>query len=129
MRCGADVNPTAGIRPDEKQSAGRLPLWPVPSILHNQRSTVFSLLSLDPLVMRIPRQDLAIACVLVFGTLAVYGPALGNKFVDYDDTMYIGQNQHVLGGLTWANVRWAFSNCLAGIWHPLTWLSLQLDVQ
>ena len=73
--------------------------------------------------MRIARQDVAIVCVLVLGTFALYVPALGNGFVDYDDTMYVGQNEHVLGGLTLANVRWAFGSDE----HPDGWsLSLSL---
>jgi tetratricopeptide (TPR) repeat protein len=31
--------------------------------------------------------------------------------------------------LTWDNIGWAFRSGYAGNWHPLTWISLMLDVQ
>jgi tetratricopeptide (TPR) repeat protein len=34
-----------------------------------------------------------------------------------------------LGGVTWEGVLWAFTKVHSGHWHPLTWLSLMLDVQ
>ena len=57
-------------------------------------------------------------------TAAVYWPAVSFDFVNYDDPEFITLNPHVLGGLTWENVRWAFSASLGGSWMPLTWLSL-----
>ena len=50
-------------------------------------------------------------------------------FVGYDDTVYVTENWHVLQGLTWEQVDWAFANLAAGFWHPLTWLSHMLDAQ
>ena len=38
------------------------------------------------------------------------------------------ENPHVQGGLTWAGVKWAFQLYGGDYWHPLTWLSLMLDV-
>jgi hypothetical protein len=50
-------------------------------------------------------------------------------FVNYDDPDYVYANPHVAGGLSWANFIWAFTTLNGGIsyWHPLTWLSHQLD--
>jgi tetratricopeptide (TPR) repeat protein len=70
-----------------------------------------------------------VALVLALGTLIVYAPVLWCDFVGYDDTAYVTENQHVLQGLTWQQVDWAFANLAAGFWHPLTWLSHMLDVQ
>ena len=56
-------------------------------------------------------------------TCALYSPVAGHDFINFDDPEYITKNPHVPQGLTLANVRWAF-----GTWHPLTWLSLLLDV-
>ena len=53
-------------------------------------------------------------------------------FVNFDDGAYVSENEHVLSGLSWDNLRWAFSsegNEATGSWHPLTWLSLMLDAQ
>jgi tetratricopeptide (TPR) repeat protein len=67
-------------------------------------------------------------CLLLgLTTLAVYWPAGGNGFVDYDDGDYVTANPHVQSGLTWDTVVWAFTTGHASNWHPLTWLSHALD--
>ena len=62
-------------------------------------------------------------------TLLIYLPMLWHGFVNYDDPDYIIGNAHVTGGLTWANVVWAFTSNDAANWHPLTWLSHMMDCQ
>jgi protein O-mannosyl-transferase len=62
-------------------------------------------------------------------TLAMYWRALHYPFITYDDRLYVSENPHVLGGLTWSNIVWAFTTWHTGNWHPLTWLSLALDAQ
>ncbi len=70
------------------------------------------------------------AVLLAIGTGALYAPALRNGFVNYDDPDYVTRNSHVLQGLTWPNIVWAFgTNNPAANWHPLTWISHMLDVQ
>jgi len=61
-------------------------------------------------------------------TLAIYSPLLRWDFVNYDDPDYVTANPRVQAGLTAGNVAWAFTTGQAGNWHPLTWLSLLLDV-
>ena len=63
------------------------------------------------------------AALLAVATLAVYYPAIRNGFVDFDDPLYVTQNQHVRAGLSWRNVEWAFRSIDAANWHPLTWIS------
>ena len=65
--------------------------------------------------------------LLVLATYAAYAPVAGFDFVNWDDDQYIVENPHVLGGLTGANIRWALTTTHLGNWHPLTWLSHQLD--
>ena len=67
--------------------------------------------------------------LLAAATLAFYNPVVRNQFVDFDDLSYILKNPHVLGGLTWAMVKWSFTTFREGNWHPLTWLSHALDCQ
>ncbi|MFI5118651.1 MAG: tetratricopeptide repeat protein [Terriglobales bacterium] len=67
--------------------------------------------------------------LLVAATLAFYSPIVHNQFVDYDDLSYILKNNHVLNGLTWDTVKWAFTTGRDGNWHPLTWLSHAMDCQ
>jgi protein O-mannosyl-transferase len=66
--------------------------------------------------------------LLVLACGAVYGRALGYRFVSYDDDIYVFGNRMVLQGISWAGVRWAFEGQHIGHYHPLTWLSHQLDV-
>jgi len=66
---------------------------------------------------------LAVAVMVVFSQTVRY------QCVDYDDGDYFFSNSHVQSGLTWHNVAWAFQTKHASNWHPLTWLSLMLDVE
>jgi Flp pilus assembly protein TadD len=65
---------------------------------------------------------------LVAATLAVYWPTFTFGYVDYDDGQYARDNPWVQQGLTFDGVAWAFGTFQASNWHPLTWLSLMLDV-
>jgi tetratricopeptide (TPR) repeat protein len=73
------------------------------------------------------RPEVLITLLLMGLTLAAYARACGNDFVNYDDDVYVTHNPHVGAGLTAADAAWAFTTTRAGNWHPLTWLSLQLD--
>jgi tetratricopeptide (TPR) repeat protein len=74
------------------------------------------------------KHPLAIAAAFTVITLAIYSPSLHHQFLLYDDQQYVTENPHVIGGLTAANIRWAFGYHAAN-WHPLTWLSHMLDCQ
>jgi Flp pilus assembly protein TadD len=50
-------------------------------------------------------------------------------FLGYDDPGYYAENTHVLGGFTWQNIIWAFTNGEVANWHPLTWFSHMLDAE
>lgn len=52
-----------------------------------------------------------------------------HSFINFDDPEYVSANPHVLGGLTWDGVRWAFTHIHAAYWIPLTWISHMVDVQ
>jgi tetratricopeptide (TPR) repeat protein len=70
-----------------------------------------------------------LCALLAAVTAAAFWPVLGNDFILCDDPTYVTANVHVLAGLTWDNVVWAFAGSAAANWHPLTWLSHILDVQ
>jgi protein O-mannosyl-transferase len=72
--------------------------------------------------------ELSISAALAVLTLLIYCPTFNYPFVNYDDPVYVFKNPHVQAGLTADGVRWAFTAFDCGNWHPLTWLSLQLDV-
>ncbi len=65
--------------------------------------------------------------VLALVTLLVYSRVVTYPFTNFDDDDYVTNNPHVQLGITTAGVRWAFSSFEIANWHPLTWLSLQLD--
>jgi tetratricopeptide (TPR) repeat protein len=76
------------------------------------------------------------AVALAGAAFVTFAPAIGYQFVSFDDPFYITQTPQVTQGLSVANAAWAFAtsrdgnwqlNFRNGNWHPLTWLSLQLD--
>ncbi|MCA8952576.1 MAG: tetratricopeptide repeat protein, partial [Planctomycetes bacterium] len=76
------------------------------------------------------RLDWLAAGLLVLAVAIVYGRTLSHGFLTLDDGLYITGNPHVRGGITWENVCWAFSEReYASFYHPLTWLSILLDVE
>lgn len=66
---------------------------------------------------------------LVVGTLLVYAEVRHYEFVNFDDDVHVYLNPHVTTGLTWQNTQWAFAIHGPSQWHPLAWLSHQLDCQ
>lgn len=68
-----------------------------------------------------------VALLLIALIAAVFAPALGFPFINYDDDMYVGDNALVRQGLTTEGVRWAFTGTHHDLWHPLTTLSHMLD--
>jgi tetratricopeptide (TPR) repeat protein len=74
------------------------------------------------------RQTLLCCLGLTAIVLAAYIPVAHNGWVLYDDNTYITENAHVKAGLTWDSVKWAFTTYDSSNWHPLTWLSHELDI-
>jgi len=64
---------------------------------------------------------------IVLITAALFWQVRGFDFVNLDDHEYVVENPHVCDGLTINGIAWAFSESHSANWHPLTWLSLQLD--
>ncbi|HZY85526.1 MAG TPA: tetratricopeptide repeat protein [Gemmataceae bacterium] len=86
-------------------------------------------MSQDKPPARDSRVELFAAAALAALTLLVYSPTFHYPFVRYDDPDYVAANRHVQAGLSAAGARWAFTTFDCGNWHPLTWLSLQLDAE
>jgi tetratricopeptide (TPR) repeat protein len=84
---------------------------------------------LDPTWKRVVGSPLFISLCLALATFAIFSSVTQHEFVNYDDPDYITSNSHVQGGLTPANIGWAFKTGHASNWHPLTWLSHMLDCQ
>jgi tetratricopeptide (TPR) repeat protein len=73
------------------------------------------------------RQDLAAAGLLLLATLP-WWLALRLPFIGTDDPYYVTENSDVLAGLTPGSVAAAFSSAWGGLWSPVTFLSLMLDI-
>jgi hypothetical protein len=71
----------------------------------------------------------AVCLVLAAITFVVFGQTAGFRFVNYDDDKYVYDNPVVAQGLTFKGIVWAFTSIHASNWHPLTWLSHELDCQ
>jgi Tfp pilus assembly protein PilF len=69
------------------------------------------------------------AMMLLVGTALLYAPARDYDFVNYDDHIYVTQNRQVRSGLTWKGLEWDLISIYGANWHPLTWLSLQIDAK
>jgi tetratricopeptide (TPR) repeat protein len=69
----------------------------------------------------------AIGLLLALTTFALYAPALGHAFIDFDDNDYVTDNSLVRQGWTWRGVAWAWTTGHAANWHPLTWMSHMND--
>src|SRR4051794_3496191 len=71
--------------------------------------------------------SVTICLVLTATTLAAYWPVRTHDFVTFDDPSYVTGNPHVVTGLKWPNVVWAFQTSQSCSWQPLAWLSHILD--
>jgi tetratricopeptide (TPR) repeat protein len=80
----------------------------------------------QPAWIRFP--PVLIMALLMAVTMALYWPSVHHDFINYDDPEYVSANPRVLAGLSASNTCWALGAGTAANWHPLTWLSLMLDV-
>jgi hypothetical protein len=61
-----------------------------------------------------------VAAALILGTALLYWPLAGFDFINFDDNLYVVNNDHLKNGFTWSRLRWCFQIGYAGYWHPLT---------
>ncbi len=71
--------------------------------------------------------ELIVFTVLTALVIFIYGQTVGFGFINFDDNQYVYENPFVFSGLSWTTIKWAFSEFHSANWHPLTWLSHQLD--
>jgi len=74
------------------------------------------------------RPELAISLFLIIAILIVYWQVNNYDFTRYDDGVYVYNNRYIQDGLTFSNVRWAFTTTYFANWHPLTWISYMVDI-
>ncbi len=80
-------------------------------------------LAVTPVSARNRRLEWCVYALLLVAICAVYIQVRHFDYVNFDDPEYIGGNNHVRAGLTWAGVKWAFTSTAAANWFPLTWIS------
>jgi len=74
------------------------------------------------------RRARTLAAIIFIATLFSFSHVIKHDFVSFDDPIYVTQNGNVRTGLSATNIAWAFTTYHAFNWHPLTWISHQLDV-
>ena len=57
-----------------------------------------------------------IAWLLAAATFALFSPAIGYDFINFDDNLYVYENPHVLHGLSWAGLAYAFQSIDGASW-------------
>ena len=72
---------------------------------------------------------LLLAAILAAVALAVFWPATGYDFLNFDDDRYVLDNPHVNRGLARDGIRWAFTAVYEDWWLPLLWLSYMADTE
>lgn len=65
--------------------------------------------------------------ILVSLIVAAYHAVSGFEFLQFDDDIYVTGNFWVQRGLSWSGFQKAFTETVAGNWHPVTMLSHMLD--
>ena len=68
-----------------------------------------------------------IVILLIIASCAAFSPIAGNDFINFDDNLYITENNHIKSGINLESIKWAFSTVVLFYWQPLTWLSHMLD--
>ncbi len=76
-----------------------------------------------------PYRRLMVCGLLLLAVTAVFAQTGRHDFINYDDDDYVYENRHVRDGLTVEGTAWAIAAYHSGNWHPLTWLSHELDCQ
>ena len=66
------------------------------------------------------------AGLLAFVVAIACAPAVSSRFVSLDDPLYLS-SPYVSRGLEWSAVSFSFTSVSDLYWHPLTWLSHELD--
>lgn len=73
------------------------------------------------------KRTILIAGLMGMLTVALFSPAIGYGFLNYDDDAYVYENSHVLKGLNSSGIKYALTTCDIGTWAPLTWISYECD--
>ncbi|MCC6579323.1 MAG: tetratricopeptide repeat protein [Phycisphaeraceae bacterium] len=70
---------------------------------------------------------IGIPLAIVLWTALVFTRALTCDYIHLDDSAYVFNNPDLQRGMSLDGLRWAMTTFHAGMWIPLTWLSLMFD--
>lgn len=98
----------------------------MPSRFSSQR---FLELQHSPIIRYLRSRPFLRDLLLILLTLSAMGSAANYPLVNMDDPLYVGGNVNVLSSISLETLAWDFETFHASNWHPLTWLSLQLDTE
>jgi protein O-mannosyl-transferase len=73
------------------------------------------------------RTTFLVCFILAILVTGVFQQVFSSEFVNFDDPIYVTENDHIQQGLTLKTAQWAFATHLHGHYHPLTWLSHAAD--
>jgi tetratricopeptide (TPR) repeat protein len=68
-----------------------------------------------------------VAILLIVASFVAFSRIARNDFINFDDNIYITENNYVQSGINPQTIKWAFSAVVSSNWHPLTLLSHALD--
>ncbi len=66
---------------------------------------------------------------LIIVSCAAFGRIAGNGFINFDDNIYITENNHIKSGINLENIKWSLTAVVLSNWHPMTLISHILDWQ
>ncbi len=75
------------------------------------------------------KKSLIIQMFLILSILIAYRQVPDFGFVNYDDNIYVFENEYVQKGLTKESIRWAFTAKVYGHWNPFVRLSFMADYE
>ena len=78
---------------------------------------------------KVSKQHILITAALLLLTFAGYMNVQNYEFINFDDDLYVTENQIVKTGLSFNGLSWAFGFNGGGYYQPLTWLSHMLDCE
>ena len=102
----------------------------MPAVRSKPKKKITKAVSTRQSVFGSPRmRPVLFGVLLTVVTLALYYPVIHHPFVNYDDDGYVTDNAHIRYGLDADGIEWAFTTFHQANWHPVTWLSHELDFQ
>lgn len=74
-------------------------------------------------------RNILVCLFLIISTLFVYWQVSKYDFVAFDDDVHVYENLDLQRGITFENIKWAFTTTSPDFWHPVTWLTHMLGYE